>query len=497
MANAVLTIHINDANLRLLGASGKRVTEYAEVPLEPGLVKDGVVVEPERVAAKIKDILRSKKIPATRAIMGVSGLHSLCRVITLPAVPRAVLAEAVKHEAERVLAVPLEQFYLSWQVLHASKEELQLFLAAVPRNIVDTMVATLHQADIKAELIDLAPLALARVVNRVTSVKMPKVMVVNIHSQEIDIVLLVDGIPQLVRSLHIPGELASLQDKLASVREELGRTIKFYNSTRAEDKTPGMLPIYVVGESDQTEILKICKMLGGDAESNLFLPLLSPLRWPRDLVQRQYMVNVGLALKRLGTDNAPGISRVNLNILPEITRPFKPAASPKRTWVIAGLGLAAAIIGMMIFVVQGSAADNEALSDQIQNTGQVLQTRQAKQQAQQNKVVQLEQQVIAIERNRDAFAAVLAGFASQQAVIDGNLAVLMSSLPPDLFLTDIRHINGELMVDGVAPSEQVALDYADAVWASGRFVSLELTRIARQDGRYDFVLTLTTPEGEL
>ncbi len=496
MANAVVTIHINDANLRLLVASGKRVTEYAEAALEPGLVKDGVVMEPERVAAKIKDILRSKKIATTRATVAVSGLHSLCRVIALPTVPRSVLPEAVKHEAERVLAVPLEQFYLSWQTLSTSKEEMQLFLAAVPRSTVDALVATLQHADLKAELIDLAPLALARVVNRVTSVKMPKVMVVNIHSREIDIVLLVDGVPQLVRSLTIPGELSSLQDKLASVREELGRTIKFYNSTRAEETASGMLPIYVVGEADQTEILKICKMLGGDTEGHPYLPLLSPLKWPRDLVQRQFMVNVGLALKKLASDSVPGVSRVNLNILPEESKPHKPA-STKKTFAVAGFALAVAVIGLMAFVVQGRAADNEALSDQIQDTGQVLQTRQTEQRIQEKKVVQLEQQVAAMEHNRDAFVAVLADFTSHQAIIDGDLAVLMYNLPSGLILTDIRHIDGELMVNGVSPSEIKALDYADAVWASGRFDTIALTRLAREDGRYDFVLTLTSPEGEL
>ncbi len=495
MANVVVTIHINDANLRLLVASGKCVSDYAEVALDPGLVKDGVVIDPVRVAAKIKDILRAKKIPATRATVAVSGLHSLCRVITLPTVPRSVLPEAVKHEAERVLAVPLEQFYLTWQTLEASKEEMKLFLTAVPRNTVDAMVATLQHADLKAELIDLAPLALARVVNRMTSVRMPKVMVVNIHSREIDIVLLVDGVPQLVRSLYIPGELSTLQDKLTSVREELGRTIKFYNSTRGEDTTSSMLPIFVVGEADQTEILKICKMLGGDTEGQPFLPLLSPLKWPRDLVQRQFMVNVGLALKKLAPGGGPGLSRVNLNILPGEHRPKPP--SLKKYFVAAGFGIAVAAIGLMAVVVQGRAADNEALSEQIQSTGQVLQTRQAEQRVQEKKTVQLEQQVAAAEHNRDAFVTVLSNFDSHQAIIDGDLYLLLDCLSSGLVLTDIRHIGSEMIVNGVADDEIYALDYADDVMASGRFDVLELTRIARDDGRFDFVLTLARLEGEL
>jgi len=151
----------------------------------------------------------------------------------------------------------------------------------------------------------------------------------------------------------------------------------------------------------------------------------------------------------------------------------------------------------MAVVVQGRAADNEALSEQIQSTGQVLQTRQAEQRVQEKKTVQLEQQVAAAEHNRDAFVTVLSNFDSHQAIIDGDLYLLLDCLSSGLVLTDIRHIGSEMIVNGVADDEIYALDYADDVMASGRFDVLELTRIARDDGRFDFVLTLARLEGEL
>ncbi len=493
MAKAIVTIHIEDASIRLLAASGKRVRVYAESTLEPGLVKDGIVINQEKVAARIKDLIRNKGIQENRVIAGVSGLHSLCRVITLPYLSKALLTEAVKHEAERVMAVPLEQFYLSWQSLRSSKDEVQIFLAAIPRNTVDALVATLQKADLKPELVDLAPLALVRVVNRVTAVKMTTAMVVNIHGKEIDIVLLVDGIPQLVRSLYLAGELSSMAERLSSVRDELERTIKFYNSTRTSESWSGPLPIFVAGEVEQTQTLKICQVLGGDTESHPFLPLLSPLKWPKDLVHRQYMVNVGLALKRLSPGAGPGLSRVNLNILPEAYRPKPP--SMKRAFATAGIGAAIACVGLMAIFVQSRAANTEVLNAQLETTNQFLQNRQAEQQLQKKEAAQLEKQVTQLEQSSSIFVTALDNFHIQQEVLNGDLNTVVDNLPSDIILTGIRHTGSELTVAGISPDETEALTYASDLDNSGRFSEIVLTKIARDDGTVVFTLTIKRQEG--
>jgi type IV pilus assembly protein PilM len=493
MARAVVTIHIEDTSIRLLAAVGRRVRAFGESILESGLVKDGVVINQEKVAARIRDLIRGQGIQENRVIAGVSGLHSLCRVITLPYLSKALLNEAVKHEAERVMAVPLEQFYLSWQSLSASKDEVKLFLAAIPRNTVDALITTLQKADLKPELVDLAPLALVRVVNRVTAVKMKTAMVVNIHGKEIDIVLLVDGVPQLVRSLYLAGELSSMPERLSSVREELERTIKFYNSTRTEDSWAGPIPIFVAGEVEQTQTLKICQVLGGDTESHPFLPLMSPLKWPKDMVNRQYMVNVGLALKRLASGSGPGLSKVNLNILPEAYRPKPP--SMKRAFATAGIGAAVACVGLMAVFVQGRAANTEALNAQLETTSQFLKDRQAEQQLQKKQAAQMEEQVTQMEQSSNIFVTALDNFHIQQEVLNGDLNTVVDNLPSSIMLTVIRHSGSELTVAGVAPDETEALTYASDLDDSGRFSEIVLTRIARDDGSIAFILTIKRQEG--
>jgi type IV pilus assembly protein PilM len=493
MSSPVVTIYIDDSSIRLMAASGKRVRVFAELPLESGLVKDGVIMDPAAVAAKVKDIVKAKNIHITKVVAGVSGLHSLCRVITLPTVPRALLSEAVKREAERVMAVPLEQFYISWQALRSTKEEIQIFLAAIPCNIIDTLIIALQQADLKPEIIDLAPLALARVVNRMSAIKMTTAMVVNIRAKEIDIVLLVDGVPQLVRSLYIPGELASMPERLASVREELERTIKYYRSTCKEASSSGPLPIFVAGGIDQTQTTKICEVLGGNAQGNPFLPLLSPLKWPQDAVQRQYMINVGLALKRLASGAGPGQSKVNLNALPEAYRPKPP--SMKRAFAVAGIGAMVLFIAVLALIVQTRTANTEALSAQLETSNQFLKRSQAIQQSQNKQVTQLEQQIIQLEQSRDMWVRVLETFTSEQEVLNGDLNTVVSGLADGVVLSNIRHSGSDVAVMGTAPNEELTLAYATMLENSGRYSEIILSRIERDDGTIAFTIMMRCKRG--
>ncbi len=116
MVKKVVTLYIDDTSLRLVVTAGKRIKKWAELPLEPGLVKGAVVIKEAEVAAKIKQLFKAQKIKTRKVVVGLSGLHSLTRPITLPQLPKAMLDEATIREAKRVLPVPLDQFYLLWQI---------------------------------------------------------------------------------------------------------------------------------------------------------------------------------------------------------------------------------------------------------------------------------------------------------------------------------------------------------------------------------------------
>ena len=107
MARKVTTLFIRDTNINLLVMKGRRVEKWASLPLEPGLVSQGVVLDEAQVADKVKELFNLEGVTTKKVIVGLSGLNSLYRIITMPELPEAILAEAVKREAERVVPVSL------------------------------------------------------------------------------------------------------------------------------------------------------------------------------------------------------------------------------------------------------------------------------------------------------------------------------------------------------------------------------------------------------
>ena len=301
MANKVVTLYIDDTSIRLLVTSGRRIKKWAVLPLEPGLVKNAVVIKESEVAAKLKQLLKEHKVKAKKVIVGISGLHCLTRPFTLPQLPKAMLDEAVMREAKRTLPVPLEQLYILWRTIPSPPNKIQVFLVGIPCKTVDALLKMLRQARLKPYLVDIKPLALARVVKESTAI------IVDVQPAEFDIVIMADGVPQPIRTIPFPDEALSWQEKLPMVRDELDKTIKFYNSNNSEKPLVSSVPVFVSGElTDEPEL---CQTLS-DELGHPVLPLSSSMKCPDDLDPHHYMVNIGLALKKLspGKDAGPSVA---------------------------------------------------------------------------------------------------------------------------------------------------------------------------------------------
>ena len=116
MAKKVVTLYIDDTSIRLLVAKGNDIKKCATMLLEPGLVSGGVITDETEAAEKIKELLKTQKVGGGKVICGLSGLHCMYRMTSLPKLPETTLAESIRWEAERLMPVPLDELYLSWQI---------------------------------------------------------------------------------------------------------------------------------------------------------------------------------------------------------------------------------------------------------------------------------------------------------------------------------------------------------------------------------------------
>jgi len=478
------TLFIDDSNIRLLVTKGKRVQKWARLPLEPGLVRDGVIIDEDQVVDQLRELFKLQKVSARKVIAGISGLNSLYRLITLPELPEAVRAEAVRHEARRVIPVSLDQMHLAYQALPGPPGETRLFLAAFPRNTTDALIRTLRQAGVEPYLMDLAPLALCRTANE------PRAIIVNVWSTNLDIVIMADRVPQVLRSLSLPGEATSLSEMLPVITEELERTITFYNSSHMESPLDSTVPILISG--DLAEAPDTWQALAGkESYSVSILP--SPIEFPEGFDPSQFMVNIGLALKELLSAKEANFSLVNLNTMPEIYLPK--ARHLGRTLIPIAVAIVGAGLTFYAYtLLQGSMAQTDALRVQLPPVQSQIAEYQKEIATLKEQIVQLEPQVAPLEATAGVFETTFASMVEVREQINEDLSRITGLVPADIALlyggdktpslpgrldtAEINHSVEEVMVTGVAPDEVADIfSYARALRSSGRFSMVVISSI--------------------
>jgi type IV pilus assembly protein PilM len=478
MAKKIVSLFLRDFEINLLEMNGRRVVKWARAPLEPGLVVQGVIRDETQVADKIKELLRLEKIRAGKVIAGMSGMNSLYRLITLPEMPEAVLTEAVRREATRVLPVSLDEVYLSHQPVPSAKGERRLFLATYPRNMADSLLRTLRKVGLDPYLMDLAPLALARIPDE------PRAIIVNSRAEHADIIVIEDRLPQLIRVLSLPSEAKSLSERLPAISEELTRTVMFYNSSHIEKPLASSVPLFVVGELAEAPD-SWPTLVGRFGFPVSLLPL--SVDYPEGFPANDLMVNIGLALKELTAERGDGnFSIVNLNTLPAVYRPRRIAMS--RILVPVGIIIGLGVLAYMGYLVQQGNSQTKTLRSQVTASEQPLVQQNKEIVALKNQVNQTQPQIAPIDTQIGQVAATTAVFTSTRDGltagrdnINGDLDTIVRLLPSNVDLLTVNHNGEEITITGLAPDEDDIFGYTKELRSSGAAPALIISSITREE----------------
>ena len=450
MAEKVITVFIRDDVVNLLQVEGRGVKKWASLPLEPGLVNQGLILDETRVAEELDKLFKLAKIGTRKVVAGISGLNSLYRLISLPALPDAILPEAVKQEARRVIPVPLDEVYLAYQRLPAPEGETRVFLTAFPRNVADVLVRTLRQAGIQPYVMDLAPLALCRTLDE------PRAIIINTMLDHLDVMIMEDRLPQLIHRLSLPGEVASASERLAAITEEVNRTVDFYNSSHKETPLDSAVSMFVC--SDLAQVPESWQSLGGKLGCPVSI-LPSPVESPDGFDANDFMVNIGLALKELWQEReGANFSLVNFNALPEVYQPKGVSLTSilSRVGVIVGIVL---MIGMG-FLIYSRADYTSLLRSQLAPVSNSIATQIKEVATLQDQIGQVEAQLWPLAARAEVFTTTLASLKTGREQAINDLVDVINLMPGTIALTGINHAGESVTVNGIAQTQDDVFSYA-------------------------------------
>jgi type IV pilus assembly protein PilM len=466
MAKNTTTLYISDTGMRLMVTRGKRITKLAYMPLDLNLVDLNNEENESELINKIKLLFKSNHIGPRKIILGISGIQCLTRPVSLPELPKAMLEEAITREAKRVLPVPLEQLYLSWQIISSFEGKIQVFVIAIPKYIADTLVEILNKTGYRPYLMDIKPLALARVSREATAI------IVDIQPKEFDIVIMSKGVPQTIRTVPFPLEYLAYTDRLSIVRDELKRTIQFYNSNNPESLIQPNAAMFISGELvDEAEVIEFMTQELG-YETSL---LASPLKCVKQLDPSHYLTNIGLALKELVSE--AGLSLPNFNTLP---LPYQPKQiSRARLIAIPAAVAAVGLVVLLVFMIQNAAAKIEQDQLMLESTQLMLAQKQAQKVELRDGITETEQEIIDIETALDTYVTAIDSLYNKGQLMNGDLNATVDNVVTDLELYRINHEVEQLILLGQALTEEEVMQYVRNLQNTSRFSEITISNITR------------------
>ena len=286
-----VTIDFDQSAIRLLVARGRRVDRWASAPVEPGLIDDGLIADPPALGAKIKRLMKAGDISGSRVIASLTGLYSITRLVRIPPSPigKKEDGDTVLQAARSALPIALDELYLSWQTLETNELGSLALIIATPRYIVDAQMAALEYAGIRPRALNLKSLALIALVDS------QHALIANLEPESIDISLVADGLPQVVRTISQKPDIP-LEERVDNLVRNLEITTLFYDNQVPGSKIGLGLPLFLAGRmAEDPDVLAMIQQ----RVPFPIAPFAVPMEVPKGLPVSEYAINVGLAWSEL------------------------------------------------------------------------------------------------------------------------------------------------------------------------------------------------------
>lgn len=276
------------ATLKLLVSEERRVVSWETIPFDPRLVNGNLVAEPYNLGRLIRDAFALRGLPRARVHCALPAAGSLSRVIELPRLNAQDRRRAVISEAMRALGVTPGRHYVYWQTVEDQGDVQLVFVLAVPRDAMRSLIETMRTAGIRPRSVDITPLALARAVGQ------PDAIVVELDPTGIDLAIILDEVPVVLRSLIFGERALTLEEAQEAALELLTTELRRYEDLYPGSRVERNVPVYLAGDLGAGLRLadRVRKATGHP------IGRLAPLvDYAAEFPVAEYLTNLGLVLK--------------------------------------------------------------------------------------------------------------------------------------------------------------------------------------------------------
>lgn len=386
---AFITVTVGDSAIRVLVARGNRVRSWAEAHLPVGVVQDGLIVDEstfsEALEAIIEEIGKGAKLNGAKVAVAITGRNVVQRRFTVFLEPGENLTEAIIDASAERMSIRPEELQLAWDAEKASYdtpvdeddtadvdvfEEIEadldpgsdgdpydVYAFGMYRHVLRRNLRTLANSGAKFSSVQPKAIALAAAANERSGV------ILDIEANSITVVVLREGLPEVVREVGIDQKMTSAQ-WIQSVTTQVSRTVAFHDSMYPDSPLPADSVLFLTGSSES--------IVGSAEMAATSIPykrksLPPTLRAPDEFPFARYAANVGLAL----VTGKHWWQRTRVSIIDRPMLDFRPREFKPKPFPVQAT-LTATMVGVLMLTLGGVFQITSAQEKSVANAEEEL-----------------------------------------------------------------------------------------------------------------------------
>jgi type IV pilus assembly protein PilM len=140
---------------------------FAEMPLPPGSVEAGEILDEDAVAEAVAAMWKRAKLPKRRVVVGTANQRVIVRQVDVPQMSEEELAEALPFQVQDSIPMPVDEARLDFIPIEEfatpdGEPMMSILVVAAHEEVVEGLVRVVNAASLEPLAVDLQPLAITR-----------------------------------------------------------------------------------------------------------------------------------------------------------------------------------------------------------------------------------------------------------------------------------------------------------------------------------------------
>lgn len=241
--------------------SGYELTNFGFMPLQYGIISDGIINDKEMLISAIQEISKKLGIKGSDVVLGIAGHSSvIIKKITIPQMTEDELDLSIKYEAEQYVPFDINDVDIDFQILGPNSEtegQMDVILIAAKKAVVREYCDVVRQAGLNPAIVDAAAFALSNMYEINYEATEKSIALINIGASITNINILQNKIPLFTRDIAIGGNhYTEILEKGFGISREDAERLKLGRSIEGIDPVDVHVAINSASEEIVAEIYR-------------------------------------------------------------------------------------------------------------------------------------------------------------------------------------------------------------------------------------------------